>query len=77
MAAINSAEVSADDRAIAGLGRILTYAAVARRADVSHITVRRWTRRESNPLPTLRLGYNVVRISESQLAKWLQTQKEG
>jgi excisionase family DNA binding protein len=74
--AINTpAEVSADDRAIAGLGRILTYRAVAEGAGVSHVTVRRWARRRKNPLPVLRVGYNVVRISESQLAAWLETQK--
>jgi len=69
------AEVSADDRAIAGLGRLLPYADVAERAGVSHVTVRRWTQRRRNPLPVLRVGYNVVRVSESQLAAWLETQK--
>jgi predicted site-specific integrase-resolvase len=69
------AEVSAADRAIAGLGRILNYQAVAEGLDISLATARRWTQRSKNPLPVLRVGYNTVRVSESQLAAWLETQK--
>ena len=63
------------NEALNGLGRMLTYAHVGKLAgDVSAETVRRWTKRRVKPLPTVRLGHNLIRISERHLADWLGAQ---
>lgn len=62
--------------AIAGLGVLLTFKQVSQRAIVSEITARRWTKRQLNPLPVIRLGYNTLRVSEVQLAEWLASHRK-
>jgi hypothetical protein len=64
-----------DGMALQGLGRLFDFADAGTVAGgKSAKTVRRWTQRKSNPLPTIRVGVNTVRVAESHLVAWLQSQ---
>jgi hypothetical protein len=64
-----------EDQSLAGLGRLFDFAETGRFAGgVSEITAKRWTKRRVNPLPTVRIGHNLVRIAETHLVAWLESQ---
>jgi hypothetical protein len=64
-----------DGMALQGLGRLFDFADAGILAgNKSAKTVKRWTQRTSNPLPTIRVGTNTVRISEKHLVAWLESQ---
>lgn len=57
------------------LGRLFNFRQVAEVAgNVDEETVRRWTKRKVNPLPTIRMSQTLVRVSETHLTAWLVSQ---
>ena len=69
--------VSADRAAVLGLGLLLTCLEAAQRVPCAEITLRRLTKRKVNPLPTIKIGHNLLRISEVQLSQWLEAQTQN
>jgi len=59
---------------IAGLGRLWTFKEAGQAGGFAEITARRLSKRKHDPLPTIRIAHNLVRISEVQLAEWLAAQ---
>jgi hypothetical protein len=59
---------------VAGLGMLLTFKEAGQRGGFAEITAKRLSKRKHDPLPTIRVAHNIVRISETQLAQWLASQ---
>lgn len=56
--------------AFEGRAELLTIEEAAQYLRVHHLTVYRWIKRKRNPLPVLKLGKRIYRISLKELHAW-------